>query len=172
MNALAFRSLVAPLRAQGFTLLEVLIALVFLAIGLLAIVSLQSIALRATDFSGKMDIARILASDHVSRLMSLPYADPALQSCGAPGCSDPTPNFCYQDAGGGAVGTAVNLDSSGQASPAGSFRRQWCVMQQADPNVRSIRVRVSWSDIPGTTGAGAQAFNHSLDLYSQRINFP
>jgi len=63
---------------KGFTLIEMLIGLVVLAIGLLAIAGMQLTSVRANYFSGNMTQASILAQDRLESLRQLDYSDAAL----------------------------------------------------------------------------------------------
>lgn len=59
---------------KGFSLLEVLIGLVILAIGLLAIAGMQITAIKGNYFSSSLTQATILAQDKMEELKNLPYA--------------------------------------------------------------------------------------------------
>jgi prepilin-type N-terminal cleavage/methylation domain-containing protein len=66
------------LNKKGFTLIEVLVGLVLLAIGLLAIAGMQITSVRGNFFSSNMTQASILAQDRLETLRNLAYADAAL----------------------------------------------------------------------------------------------
>ena len=59
---------------KGFSLIEVLVGLVLLAIGLLAIAGMQITSVRGNFFSSNMTQASILAQDRLEGLKNLPYA--------------------------------------------------------------------------------------------------
>ena len=63
---------------KGFSLIEVLICLVFLAIGLLAIASLQITSVRGNFFSNNLMQATYAAQDRLEFLKNLPMDDPSL----------------------------------------------------------------------------------------------
>ena len=60
---------------DGFTLLEVLVGLVLLAISILAIAAMQFTAIRSNHFSGSLTQAAILAEDKMEELKNIPYAN-------------------------------------------------------------------------------------------------
>jgi type IV pilus assembly protein PilV len=70
------RSLIV--KREGFSLIEVLICLVFLAIGLLAIASLQVTSVRGNFFSNNLMQATYAAQDRLEFLKNLPMDDPFL----------------------------------------------------------------------------------------------
>ena len=59
---------------KGFSLIEVLISLVILAIGLLAIAGMQVTSIRGNSFSNNLTQATILAQDRLEQMKNLPYA--------------------------------------------------------------------------------------------------
>ncbi len=62
-------------RSEGFTLLEVMIALVIMAVGLLGLAALQLVAVKSNAFSSEMTYATMLAQQHAESLKNLPYTD-------------------------------------------------------------------------------------------------
>jgi len=66
------------LNKKGFTLIEVLVGLVLLAIGLLAIAGMQITSVRGNFFSSNMTQASILAQDCLETLRNFPSGDPHL----------------------------------------------------------------------------------------------
>jgi len=60
-------------KREGFSLIEVLIALIFLAIGILAIASLQITSVRGNFFSNNLMQATYVAQDRLEFLKNRPY---------------------------------------------------------------------------------------------------
>jgi type IV pilus assembly protein PilV len=59
----------------GFTLAEVLVSLVILAVGILAIAEMQIISIKGTSFSRYLTRASVLAQDSMESLKSLPITN-------------------------------------------------------------------------------------------------
>jgi type IV pilus modification protein PilV len=59
----------------GFTLLEVMIALVILSVGLLGLAALQLVAIKGNAFSSEMTYATMLAQQHAEILKSRAFTD-------------------------------------------------------------------------------------------------
>jgi len=62
------------LNNKGFSLIEVLVGLVILAIGLLAIAGMQITAIKGNYFSKSLTEATVLAQDKMEELKNLSYA--------------------------------------------------------------------------------------------------
>jgi type IV pilus assembly protein PilV len=60
---------------EGFTLLEVMIALVILSVGLLGLAALQLVAVKSNSFSSEMTYATMIAQQQIESLKSLPFTD-------------------------------------------------------------------------------------------------
>lgn len=69
---------------QGFTLIEVLIAVTIFAVGLLAVAAMQTSAITVNSTAGQMTARITWAQDRVEKLMALPYTDPLLEDLGNP----------------------------------------------------------------------------------------
>jgi type IV pilus assembly protein PilV len=107
-------------RKEGFSLIEVLICVVFLAIGLLAIASLQVTSVRGNFFSNNLMQATYAAQDRLEFLKNLPYNSPQL----AQGDYDPDP------------GGPVTVSGF-------TFDRSYTVSDHAD-GYKLIRYTVTW----------------------------
>lgn len=62
-------------KGDGFTLLEVMVALVILSVGLLGLAALQLVAIKSNAFSGEMTYATMLAQQHAEILKSRAFTD-------------------------------------------------------------------------------------------------
>jgi type IV pilus assembly protein PilV len=110
------RSMVS--KKDGFSLIEVLIALTFLAIGLLAIASLQVTSVRGNFFSNNLMQATYVAQDRLEYLKNLPFDDPL-------------------------ISTGDHPDGTTQISGV-DFNRAYRV--GLNGNLKSVKYTVSWND--------------------------
>ena len=69
-----------PLNNKGFSLIEVLVALVILAIGLLAIANLQIASTRGNFFSNNLMQATYIAQDRLEFIKNFPSTSPQLNA--------------------------------------------------------------------------------------------
>jgi type IV pilus assembly protein PilV len=151
---------------NGFSFIELLVALAIFSVGILGIISLQGISLMATDFGGNMTVARILASDQLDRLQTLAMSSSSLDICGTP--------YCHKDIGAGSDGTVrATLGYTGAVDVNGRFQREWDVqdLSPATSMARVISVRVYWTDIgkTGVSSAGARTFNRKIEMTSIKV---
>ena len=65
-------------REAGFTLLEVIVAVSILTVGLLAVASMQTAAIRGNDTAYRVTESVTWAQDRLEFLLALPYDDTAL----------------------------------------------------------------------------------------------
>ena len=100
---------------KGFSLVEVLIGLIILAIGILAIAGLQITSIVGTSFSNNLTQASVLAQDRLEFLKGLPLNDARLDT------------GTYNDV----------LDI-------GIFKRSYQANRNANPNFVTITYTVSW----------------------------
>jgi len=69
---------------QGFTLIEVLIAISIFAIGLLAVATMHISAIKCNSTAGKITTRITWAQDKLEELMALPYSNHLLEDLGDP----------------------------------------------------------------------------------------
>ena len=65
-------------KENGYTLIEVLIALTIFAVGLLAVAGMQTSAIRMNSTAGKLTNLSTWGMDKIEELSALPYSDPLL----------------------------------------------------------------------------------------------
>lgn len=124
-------------RSAGFTLLEVLIALVIFSIGILGVASMQTSAISGNFQANRLSQAASWASDRIEILMARDYDDPLLNAT--------------VPAGTEAAAVPAALDNLGTArAPATSpdgFEVYWNVAENYPiENCKTIRVLVRRSD--------------------------
>jgi type IV pilus assembly protein PilV len=84
-NAYTKKTMIEKLQKdQGFTLIEVLIAITIFAIGLLAVAAMQTSAITVNSTAGQITTRMTWAQDKIEELMALPYSDPLLEDLGDP----------------------------------------------------------------------------------------
>jgi len=66
--------------SEGFTLIEVLVAISILCVGLLALGSMQSSSIRGNGFATRVTEGATIAADRLEKLFALPYTDPELSA--------------------------------------------------------------------------------------------
>lgn len=118
--------------SAGFTLLEVLIALVILMVGLLGALLLQTTAIQGNAFSRELQTGVVLAEDLLEQVRVLEYDDPLISSNVA---DNPHEN-------GELAGVANPIDEQGAAG--GIYFRRWTVVDSA-PNSKTISATVNWT---------------------------
>ena len=103
---------------KGFTLIEVVIGLIILAIGLLGIAAMQVTATKGCYFSSNVTQATFFAQDKLEHLKNLSYSDSDLGS--------------GQHDEGTISGTI--------------FSRQYHILEDVGNSMKTITVSVSWAD--------------------------
>ena len=71
-------------KEDGYTLIEVLIALTIFAVGLLAVAGMQTSAIRMNSTAGELTYLSTWGMDKIEELSALPYSHPLLDSAGNP----------------------------------------------------------------------------------------
>jgi len=118
-------------RRGGFTLIEMMFALVILAGGLLAMLMVQTQALKQGRYGRHTSDAMQVARDQMEFFMRLPWGDAAVQPVG---WTAPAP-----------IGLAVQNESGAQTQQ--TFNVSWRISSAGfDPNVRVIEVSVTWTE--------------------------
>lgn len=119
---------------QGFTVIEILIALAIFAIGFLALSSMQITAINTNASTRYSTTVINIAKDRAEELMALPYNDANLVGSAAPGTT-------YAPA---ADADLIDNNEDGQideAGEAGHITITWTVIDdQPRPGTKSVRV--------------------------------
>ena len=82
---------------QGFTLIEVLIAISIFSIGLLAVATMQISAIRVNFTAGQITTRMTWAQDKLEELVALPYSDPWIEDLGDPPSGADTAGNAHQE---------------------------------------------------------------------------
>jgi type IV pilus modification protein PilV len=114
-------------KANGFTLLEVLVAMAIFAVGMLAVASLQVNSLWGTARADTTSEAIMWATDRIEQLKALPYDDSLLTSgTHIPSSGDPINDTIYS-----ASWTVTNNTTSSTVPV---------------PNTKTVAVTITWND--------------------------
>ncbi len=123
---------------KGFSLLEVLIALVILALGLLALGNMQVMGIGGNSSGQKITTATTLAQDAMEKLMNLDYA--ALPVVDTVGANFDTDFTVYNGGVGAASKTYMGVD----------YVRTYSIDRDFPvADVATIQVTVTWLDQAG-----------------------
>jgi type IV pilus assembly protein PilV len=125
---------------QGFTLLEVLIAITIFALGLLAVATMQISAINVNSTAGQITTRMTWAQDKLEKLMALPYSDPWLQDLGDPPSGTDSADNVHQETSDGYIISwtvtdnnpvpdtkliAVSVTGRGKTSQLTSMKSDW-----------------------------------------------
>ena len=124
---------------KGFTMIEVMIALVILAVGLLGVASLQVSAIKGNNLSDNITSALTLAEDKMEELLGLDYDNPELKDLVKTNNDDldiiDSEMIDREE---------LNINESGKAN-SGHFRRIWNIADNIPvENNKTIKVIVTW----------------------------
>jgi prepilin-type N-terminal cleavage/methylation domain-containing protein len=133
----------------GFTLLEVLIAMFVLAVGLLAVASMQITTIEGNDFSLDMTEAVILAQDEAENLATLDFDDAQLSDA-VPGnwVGAPTNDFSDLSPMDPNFPNAEVLDMNNPANLINGVQYNIATYIEDNtpaPNVKTVAVVVDWT---------------------------
>lgn len=129
---------------EGFSMIEVLISMGILAIGLLAIMSLQLTSIGFNTGSNITTIADMVAQKRIEEIASGRINDVTSLVSNITGEENPI------------IEEHVNTD--GSSSQSGIFRRQtWILEDSSSSSIRRVKVNVSW-----TKGGSPKSVTYSV----------
>lgn len=120
-------------RAQGFTLVEILIAMAILGVGLMALAAMQLQALRFGSSGKHVSQAAVIARDKMEQFQRMPWANAAVTAWTAPAT------------------TYAEVESAGGTVNEQAYGLSWRVSDLLANRTRAIDVQVTW-DEPGRPG--------------------
>ncbi|MGD9114731.1 MAG: prepilin-type N-terminal cleavage/methylation domain-containing protein [Desulfobacterales bacterium] len=120
---------------QGYTLIEVMIAMVILLVGMLSVAAMQTKSTNSNTSANRSTRGFAWCSDRMERLKSLPYIEP-LSGDLALGDHVPT-----QDADGIDNDYDGQIDETGET---GSVSLSWTISNGAVANTMGIAVTATW----------------------------
>jgi prepilin-type N-terminal cleavage/methylation domain-containing protein len=122
----------------GFTLIEVLVAIVILTVGLLAVGTMQISAIRGNFMSGNTSIALSLASEKMEDLLNKDYnhADLGDSVTGNNSSLTSTTSVDHEE----------NISEEGVVGAGSFYRRIWNIGDQASPTTKNVTVMVAWEN--------------------------
>jgi prepilin-type N-terminal cleavage/methylation domain-containing protein len=132
---------------NGFTLIEVLIAIVILTVGLLAVGTMQISAIRGNFMGGNTSVALSLASEKMEDLLNSDFNDP-------PGVQKLTDRISSNNGNlstfaAGSTDWEENVSEDGVVVGTGGFyRRIWNIanVPSVAPTTKSVVVTVTWEN--------------------------
>ena len=114
--------------SNGFTLIEVMIAAVILAAGILALATMQIVSIRSNAFSSEMTYTSMLVQQKLEELKNLPSTDTKLEGGNHPlGSESSDPWYQEQDNRGFTynIGHNVQIDTPATNMTRISMTIQW-----------------------------------------------
>lgn len=139
---------------RGFTLLEVLIAMVILAVGILATSKLQLSFMQSNAKARFITEGSAVAQARIEELMNLPYADAQLADIDGDGTGQPM-NPDGSDQNGGNFGlddaTDATADHSLAVTPSANHEKTYNVLWNVavdvpSANMKTVKLFVQWTD--------------------------
>jgi type IV pilus modification protein PilV len=134
---------------EGFTILELLVAMLVLAVGILALIDMQVAAISGNSSANQMTVATTLAQDQIEQLKRLDFFDTALADTkvGNNGTLTTPTNAASFDH----VDANNPINESGGTTGLRRYRRFWNVADNTPiTGVKTVVVFVYWGTVEGT----------------------
>jgi type IV pilus assembly protein PilV len=140
-------------RQEGFSLIEVLVALAILAVGLLGLALFQTTAIRGNAIASKWTVATELAQDRLERFRHVGW-DNIVSSAAGGFTTGPPAQPVYASLPGAAGDSTIVRGTQ--------YYRVWYITSNAANSLKTITVWCCWSD--------DAARWHNIMLVTQRSN--
>ena len=140
---------------EGFTLIEVVIAMFILTVGILTLQSMQVTSIKGNAHANRITAGAAWATDRMEQLYTTPYTDGSLTCTNDPMCdrtndgTDQDPDRDGTDDIGADTNYGLNNDTAATAdhmvvSPDGVYTIYWNIAEDVPvPNNKTIRVIVT-----------------------------
>jgi prepilin-type N-terminal cleavage/methylation domain-containing protein len=139
-----------PESRNGYSMIEILLALTIFSVGLLAVASLQIGAQRGGRSAVDSTEAAVLAMDRLERLLAMDFSDANLVDVDGDGLAG------INDA------SAAAADQN-TTDPSGKYNLFWNVADNTPtPNAKTIRVIVTWNRTMSGTGTPGRLFMNAV----------
>jgi len=133
-------------KEEGYTLVEVLIALGILGFGLMAVATMQVTAIKTNSRASDMSQGVTLAQAKVEELMNLPYSSLSLKDVDDDGTDEDANDDGIDDDGDNFGLNDVGVDSDYE-EPNGRYTTYWNVaVDEPVAKSKTIRVIVVWTE--------------------------
>jgi type IV pilus assembly protein PilV len=130
---------------HGFSLIEVLLAMVLFSVGMMAIASLLTRSGGGINSGRRVTEASALAADLMERLMVLPYDTADLDDVDGDGTSQDLDGDLVDDDGGNFGLEDATAATADHQEPSGIYTVFWNVaVNHPDTNMKTIRIIVIW----------------------------
>lgn len=115
----------------AFTLIEVLIALVVFAVGILGVALMQMTAIRGNNIANQVSEASVFATDQLERILTWEYNDPRLNS------ANNNPVYAWNE--------ETRTADGHRSDASGRYNAYWEVTDNSPTmNSKTIDLRVVW----------------------------
>lgn len=133
----------------GLSIIEVLVAIVLIAVGALAAIVVQRTSIKENQRTYSREVAASLARQLLESVDSVSYEPTSGTFAGCLNATGSTSTFVDPCA---ALSASNPVNAQGQTVAAGGYTRQWSIVASGSPAnattpvFKTIRVRVQWND--------------------------